>query len=717
MTFALDSNPSPDEIAGAINYLLANIGAGIPATNNAISNNTVTGIISNTAGNIIQYQYRYLDIAYADDSSGLNFTDNPYGRLYFGIRNTDSVGFDSIPADYTWFQVTGGFGINNVLWVAVTGGRHVNYAVSQNAPDNNQNWMVAPIQPIDLDNPFATYSQYMTVKFATNSVGAGFSSSPTNATYFGIYTSSDGSSSADPSKYQWSPFSFGTTYNLYFRTFGGRNIQFLPSTYQPSGFIPFSGKVINLDVATIGSVNTLGIISQVPLIVQSPYRYLLVRYANDVNGSGITNDPTNKSYFGLQPSDVLTFDNNPADYQWFNAGGTFLTSVNLWSRTTANNIVQFSFTIDPPDASGWYNITADTTVLDPYIDVLARTGTLVTNITSPTTGKLGYSQIDVNGIINLNLNPYGQGSGTGGFTINPATTSSITVDQFGRVQQTGALDQVRFSSMLTHATSGQTAFTFSNAQANQILVFKNGMFLVPGTDFTRTSTTVTFANPCSLNDVIAIYYIRLIDGTTSADKVPFVYSTQTLTNAQTNIASTYTDGSEILFLNGVLIVDTDYSYIGGNSGYILSTPSTGGTLTVVSFSVNNGGAEIFGENYSTTNSGTSNVVFPTAFYRNSSLIWLNGALLRPTDDYTIPGSESLSYNFTEIGFLSYSGQPTQYVTFNSSGEASTSSVGSAGVIGFDIPIEIEQPKTIAQMFMEMQSQIDSLKTKLERIEE
>jgi hypothetical protein len=714
MPFFLDGNPSPGEISEAINYVLGNLNNGVPVNSYPVSNNPNTGFISNTVGNIIQYQYRYLDIKYADNVAGLNFSDNPYGRLYFGIRNSDSPTESTNPADYTWFQATGGFGVSNLLWLAVTGGRHVAYAVSANAPDANQNWQVAPIPAVDLDNPFKTYDQYMTVRFATNSVGAGFSTSPTNAKFYGITTTADGSSPTDPTVYAWAPFDFGTTYNLYYRTLGGRNIVFQEGTYRPIGYIPYANLVINLDVPTIGAVNAIGIISQVPLIIQAPYNYLLVRYATDINGTGITNNPAGKTYFGLQASDVLTLDNNPADYIWFAAGGTFITGVNLWARTAANNLVQLSLTLNAPDPSGWYNVCADTTTLDPYIDVYSRTGSVVTNLTSPTSGRLGYSTLDATGVINLNLDPYGQGANSGGFSINPLTTASITVDQFGRVQQTGALDQVRYSSMLTHATAGQTAFTFSNAQADQIMVFRNGMFLQPATDYTRTSTTVTFTNACVLNDVIAIYYIRLIDGGTSADKVPFVTSSQTLTSGQTRIVTSYLDGSEVLFINGVMIVDTDYSYSGGNSGYILNTPSKGGSCTIVSFSKNNGGALIFGENITNTVAGTTNVVFPTSYYRNSSLIWLNGCLLRPTDDYTM-ASGTLLYNYTSIGFLSYSDQPTQFITFNSSGEASTSSVSAAGVIGFDIPIEIQQEPTIKEMFMEMQKQINRLKKEVKAL--
>lgn len=715
MPFGLDSNPSPSEVSDAINYLLSNISAGIPAQDNAVSNNTVTGFISNTAGDIIQYQYRYLDIKYADNTSGLNFSDNPFGRSYFGIRNDDTVTESTNPADYTWFAVDGGFGINKVLWIAVTGGRHVNYAVSESAIDANENWQVAPTQGVDLDNPFARYNQYMTVRYATAPNGAGFTTSPTNATFYGVYTSADGSSSTDPTAYQWSPFTFGTTYRLYYRAFGGRNIAFETSTYQPIGYIPVNDAVINLDVPTAGVINEIGIISQVPLVVQGPYRYFLVRYATDINGSGLTSDPTGKSYFGLQASDVLTSDNNPADYSWFAAGATFLTGVNLWTRTSSNSIAQFSLTLDAPDATGWLDVTSISNTSNPHIDLYERSGSLVTDISSPTDGRIGYSVVGSTGIINLNLDPYGQGKNTNGYAINPLTVSTIEVDQFGRVVKANTLDQIRYSSMLTHATAGQTAFTFSNSQANQILVYRNGLFLQPGIDYTRTSTTVTLTAACTLNDVVAMYYIRLIDATTSADKVPFVYTTTTLTSGQMYIPSSYSDGTELLFLNGVLIPDTDYTYYGTNQGYLLKTPATGGAFTAVSFAYNNGNAVIFNENYTETNIGTTNVVFPTAFFRNSSLIWFNGCLLRPGTDYTVPGSGVLSYNFTSVGFSNFSAQPVQFAAFNSAGEASTSSLSSAGVIGIDMPVEIKREKTILEMFQEMQKQINSLKKQVKTL--
>lgn len=715
MPFALDGNPTPEEISEAINYLLSNISSGVSADSYPVSNNPDTGFVSNITGTILQYEYRYLDIKYADSAAGLNFSDNPQSRLYFGLRNSNTSTESTNPADYTWFQVTGGFGLTKVLWIAVTGGRHVAYAVSQEAPDANQNWQIAPVQAVDLDNPFARYAQYMNVRYADDSIGSNISTSPTNKKFYGIYTSNDGVASTDPTAYSWSPYDFGTTYALYYRSFGGRNIAFQESTFQPAGYIPVTTAAINLDVSTVGAVSSIGIISQSPLTIQAPYRYLIVRYAEDSSGTGITTNPTGLMYFGLQASDVLAIDNNPEDFQWFYAGAEFINEIELWARTSANNIVQFNYSLAAPDNSGWFDVTSDTTTPSPNIDVYLRTGIVVTNVSSPTSGRIGYSNVATNGIVNINLNPYGQGANTGGFEINPATTAAIQVDQFGRIIQAGALDQIRYSALITTATAGQTVFTFSNAQPDQILVFRNGCFLVPGDDYTRTSTDFTLTDACAEDDVIQAYYIRLIDADTSADKVPFVVSTQTLSYGQSSILSTYPDASELLFINGTLIVDADYTYLGGNSGYMLSVPSTGGTCAVVSFAFSNGGVLIFEENFSTTNYSSTSLVFPTQFYRNSSLIWFNGMLLKPTSDYTIPGSGSLSYVYTSIGFLNIANQPTQFCSFNSAGDASTFGLGAAGVLGCDIPIEIQKNKTILEMFTEMQNEIDALKAKVERI--
>ena len=716
MPFALDGNPSPSEISDAINYILANLSPQTPPGQYVVNNNPTTGFVSNSVGTLLQYQYRYLDVKYADNPAGLNFTDNPYGRLYFGLYNTDTVTESTDPNQYTWFQVTGGFGGTKTLWVVTAGGRHASFAASQEAPDLNQNWRLVPVRSIDLDNPFMPFLQWMSIKFATDSVGTGVSDSPTSKTYYGVATSSTNTTSTTPSDYEWSPFAFGTTYQLYYRSFGGRNISLVPATSKPIGYIPYIyGTTLNLDVATLGAMNDIGIISTTPLIIESPYRYLLLLYGTSSTGGTVSTDPSGKTWYGLQPSDIIAIDSNPADYTWFDAGGTFGSGLNLWVRTSGSNTIQVNISNDAPDNTGWVNVTSQTVTTDPYIDVYTRSGLLVSSVTSPTSGRIGYSNLGANGVVNLNLDPYGAGANTGGYAFNPALTSSVVVDEFGRIIQASALDTVLYSTLQTLATAGQTAFTFSNTQTNQILVFRNGCFLKPGTDFTRTTTTVTLASACALNDVIQMYYIRLIDATTTLDKVPFVTQNQTLVYGQTQIATTNIDGAEVLFINGAMIVDSDYDYIGHNQGYELFTPSVGGDCNIVVFAFNNASALIFSENYTETSYAVTNVVFPTQFYRNSHLMFFCGALLKPGTDYTIPGSGALSYNFTIVGALSFSGQPAQFISFNKAGEASASTGGAAAVLGMDMPFVFEYEPSMMDLYNDMKKELKSLKSEIEML--
>jgi len=169
----------------------------------------------------------------------------------------------------------------------------------------------------------------------------------------------------------------------------------------------------------------------------------------------------------------------------------------------------------------------------------------------------------------------------------------------------------------------------------------------------------------------------------------------------------------VLFINGAMIVDSDYDYIGTNQGYELFTPSVGGSCNIVVFSFNNANVLIFSENYTETNYANTNVVFPTQFYRNSHLMFMNGALLKPSTDYTVPGSGTLSYNITLIGALSFSGQPVQFISFNKAGEASASSGGAAGVLGMDMPYELEHKPSMMDLFEDMQKQLETLKSEIE----
>jgi hypothetical protein len=143
MPFFLDGNPTQEEVSEAINYLLGN-------TQQTTSTNVVTGQVTDATGSVISYLYKYLDVKYADSFDGtVNFTNTPASRLYYGLRNNDSSIESTDPADYIWYQVTGGFGTTKQLFYSVTGGRRINIVVSISAPSGSYQPDTGPA--IDLD--------------------------------------------------------------------------------------------------------------------------------------------------------------------------------------------------------------------------------------------------------------------------------------------------------------------------------------------------------------------------------------------------------------------------------------------------------------------------------------------------------------------------------------------------------------------------------------
>jgi len=94
---------------------------------------------------------------------------------------------------------------------------------------------VDPSPDIPGGDPGTYTYQYISVKYATDNVGTGFSNTPTNKTYFGIYNSDSSTESTNPADYTWylSGFPFGTTYFLYYLILGGRKIKFAVNTSPP----------------------------------------------------------------------------------------------------------------------------------------------------------------------------------------------------------------------------------------------------------------------------------------------------------------------------------------------------------------------------------------------------------------------------------------------------------------------------------------------------
>lgn len=167
MAFFLDENPSPSEIASAINYLMGNLSP-------TVSTNPNTGQVTSPNGNTYSYLYRYIAVRYADSSDGSsNFSTSPTDRQYYGIRNSDSDIASTNPQDYAWTKVSGGFDTTKFLYYQINGGRQAQFVISVVWPGDS--WVLENGSSIDLDlqtsSVFASPSNYVEL---ANSQAAGY---------------------------------------------------------------------------------------------------------------------------------------------------------------------------------------------------------------------------------------------------------------------------------------------------------------------------------------------------------------------------------------------------------------------------------------------------------------------------------------------------------------------------------------------------------------
>lgn len=146
-TFAISSTADQGELISALNYALANLGTGTGGSGNGnvfagygnvVTANANTGVVSSVDSGVISYLYGYVNFKYANNSTGSSgFSSNSQNRSYYGIDNTSSGTISSNPANYSWTQVSSGFGTTKSLWFQTLGGAQIKLFAGVAAPDIN----------------------------------------------------------------------------------------------------------------------------------------------------------------------------------------------------------------------------------------------------------------------------------------------------------------------------------------------------------------------------------------------------------------------------------------------------------------------------------------------------------------------------------------------------------------------------------------------------
>jgi hypothetical protein len=287
-------------------------------------------------------------------------------------------------------------------------------------------------------------------------------------------------------------------------------------------------------------------------------QYLIVAYGDNLSGSGLNASPIGKNYYGLFNSASSSFSTNPADYTWYLAQPTFGTAnklcyINRTGRTFSFGTAPAAFAASTAayvpastfDASLWSALEDGTNAID--LDI--RTGQLLTTGTTTVGGGEIAITNNPNGTLVGSLSPFLNFGGANTFT---GSGANLTIDIYGRVVGLIAPDGFYYTSWEAVATAGQTVFTPTTRGAGYIngqdLVFRNGVLLVPTSEYTETTTSVTLLNACVVGEQIAIISFRSTSTAVYYANMDIAYSSGTGTNTLTysNLPSQLINPGDVL---------------------------------------------------------------------------------------------------------------------------------------------------------------------------
>ena len=385
-----------------------------------------------------------------------------------------------------------------------------------------------------------------------------------------------------------------------------------------------------------------------PTTFQFTKRYAIIAYADTATGSGFSLNPRNKTYFGIHNDDNQSISTDPTIYDWYVADPAFGTNIYLTYANRQSRKFSFDTGFAALAAGSAAFVPTQTTIFDPtlwsalqdgtnIIDLDARTGQLIsTGTTTVGTGEIGIANSPDGRMVAQLQQFLNFGAGVYTFT---GSTSTITIDIYGRVVGFEAPDNFYMTIDSFTATAGQTVFTPSTRATGtggfitgQDLVFYKGL-LLPLSDYTENATTVTLGFSCAAGDIVTIISYRSVNTSTGNSYPSFIRNDVAITNASSYTPSfTLTSGFELLFVNGCVLPDQDYDII---SGSITNFPSVAtGTLSVIEWEPNNLSVPNGTPVNITINAVVGQATYNFSYTSNALNIFSNGVLLLLGTDYT-----------------------------------------------------------------------------------
>ncbi|CAB4133895.1 hypothetical protein UFOVP263_42 [uncultured Caudovirales phage] len=337
----------------------------------------------------------------------------------------------------------------------------------------------------------------------------------------------------------------------------------------PAGNWYFFSRMVNAIASSSFSLAS-SVLQWRPTTFQFSNRWLSVAYADSITGTGFSLSPTNKQYFGLleqtnTSSTPLAASTTPSDYKWYLSDPLFGTNKYLVYINYGNR--KFGFDTDFAQYAGGSStqgifVPSSTTIydvrlwtaLDPTaaapstyanaIDLDHSTGQVIQQgyVTgSPSTGTLNVTNTNDGRVTALLSEVLPQIPPDSLLT---TTVATLTIDRYGRIVGFTTPDNFYFSFQNITATASQTVFTPTARVAGYItgqdLIYRNGILLVPTSDYTETSTTFTLTTGAAVGDIISVVSMRAVSsGIYYSDTYLKVLSTSTNTAVWTTAQMPY----------------------------------------------------------------------------------------------------------------------------------------------------------------------------------
>ena len=271
---------------------------------------------------------------------------------------------------------------------------------------------------------------------------------------------------------------------------------------EPNADIPDIANAVNYLLANFsGSVSANNVSGQITgpqnAVVSYLYKYLAIKYSDSFDGTlNFSDDPTNRTYYGLHNSDTSAESTDPTKYVWIPF--TFGTTKFIWYVVTGGRQLQFAIQETPPNDSyklaGVPSIDLDLDINDIILriqDVSIEAGIADSNA-QEALSILSRIANALEMLVAAPRNELGVLSTQSSVDLSTQVSGILTVPFGGSGRNTGT---TAYSLLATGTTATGTQQTLANGATTELLVGGGGGALPVWTTATGTGSPVRAASP------------------------------------------------------------------------------------------------------------------------------------------------------------------------------------------------------------------------------